>query len=198
VAVTESSTQEPAAAASPAAEDDQQAPAGAPPTGEQPGDGAAPAELSPARAALRRWGRPGAAAAAVLVLILLILIDHSGPPPVVNEATGQGVSATTISVTATGDPRVQVVPGSAHVKVDAAGLAAGSVTLQSTSDQVLIVAADARLLSVQSGLVAGFASGGVTLPAHGRAVLRLSGMPPLGTIGSIALDIRATVAPPPG
>jgi len=138
------------------------------------------------------------AAAAVLVLLVLVLIDHSGAPPIVDEATTTGVAAPTVALSATGDKRVHAQPGTLHVGVDAAKLLTVTVTLTSTADQPLVVTGDARLLATGTGLVEGFASGGTVLPAHGSAVLQLSGTPPFAAVGSVTLDLQATAQQPPG
>lgn len=157
-----------------------------------PESAAAMPEQESLRDLLLRWRKQIAAGAAVLVLALLVLIDHSGTPPIVNEATGLGVSAPTVGVTTSGDARLKAVPGSARVVVDAAKLVEVTVTLANSSAQALVVDADGRLLATSSGLVEGFASGGVVVPAHGSAVLTLTGTPPFSTVGSVTLQLHAT------
>jgi hypothetical protein len=137
-------------------------------------------------------------AVAVVVLAILVLIDHSGPAAVVEQADQSAASqAAALQVTASGDPRLSVRPGSAHAVVDGAGLASVALTLVSTADTTLVVDADGRLLG-DSQLVQGFVSGGITVPAHGTAVLRLSGMPPFSTVTALQLTLHAVAAPPAG
>jgi hypothetical protein len=147
---------------------------------------------------LRQYRRQLGAGGAVVVLLVLVLIDHSGAPPIVDEASPAGVAAPTVGLTATGDPRVHAQPGTVHVGVDAAKLLAVTVTLTSSADKPLLVTGDARLLAAGTGLVEGFASGGTLLPAHGSAVLQLSGTPPFTAVGSVTLELQATVQPPSG
>jgi hypothetical protein len=147
---------------------------------------------------LRRYRKQLGAAAAVLVLLILVLVDHSGSPPIVDQAVGPGVAVPNVAVTTTGDPRIHAVPGTAHDTVDAAKLLAVTVTITSSADTPLVVTADGRLLASDSNLVEGFASGGTTVPAHGSATLQLTGSPPFSTVGSLTLDVHATAPPPPG
>jgi len=147
---------------------------------------------------LRQYRKQLGAAAAVVVLLLLVLIDHSGTPPIVDEATPAGVAAATVGLTTSGDPRVHAQPGTVHVGIDAAKLLAVTVTITSSADQALVVTGDARLLATGSGLVEGFASGGTVLPAHGSAVLQLSGTPPFTAVGSVTIEFEATAQRPAG
>ena len=157
-----------------------------------PESAAAMPEQESIRDLLLRWRKQIGAGIAVLVLALLVLIDHSGTPPIVDEAVGPGVAAATVGVTTAGDARLQAVPGTVHVVVDAAKLVEVTVTLRNSAAQALVVDADGRLLASSSGLVEGFASGGVVVPAHGTAVLTLTGTPPFSTVGSVALQLHAT------
>jgi hypothetical protein len=136
--------------------------------------------------------------ATVVILALLVLIDHSGPAAIIDQADGTGVAASgPITVTASGAPQLTAKPGSVHVSVDAAGLALVQVTLVSSAAQPLVVDADGRLLSAGTQLVVGFVSGGATVPAHGSAVIQLSGTQPFSTVGSVQLDLHAVPQPTP-
>ena len=164
----------------------------APPEGAAPSIGA----RHGAPELLRRYRRPLGVAAVLLFLAGLLAFDHGGTPPVVNQAVGRDVITTgPVALDATGDPRVQAQPQTLHLEIDGAGLLAVTVTLTSNADQPLIVDGRARLLSAGAKLVAGFAGGGTVVPAHGSALLRLAGTPPILAVGTVILDLHATVQP---